>query len=514
MSNAGQEGPFAFLSSVFQDPKGAQLKVRERLIELGEKNGRPFWTAEQHMIEDAWNRLPPLQRVDECLEHVRQTDIFVCILHSRHGSGIEADAARECWHASYFEMEIFEAALLNKPIFIFQMADFEPRQETKLTEVLRILHASLPGTIQRCRSDDELVERVERILASDIKPGSLLSPVRRRSGSIARLEGCLAAARSEAVWDVRRAPPLQFLDGLFEAGRQPPRKDLIEEIIEEARNAKDQQRRLTRLWIAIRELMAEPYATTKQIEFLAYWNEVLDRWVAAGAWYGLHGHLYMGCLAALGSVFRVRQRIADAKHPSDPQLRLPPHGPMASEIYSIAKLLPAGKRRRETLTLARTHVDAALEHGIGDRSGYRAIRGSINLALGDFTTAIEDYDAVLHMRRGEGESEGRIGEAESELGFAYLRKRSFGTGLRYLESGVQHLVNGGGGAGFIVRAKRKLAAGYIVTGKFDHALSELSEAYQLAQDNRLDDQITPLMALAARLKRKRIDIPPDLDRHA
>ena len=55
--------------------------------------------------------------------------------------------------------------------------------------------------------------------------------------------------------------------------------------------------------------MAAPYINPIFKEFRELWNESLGRWASAGAWYGLHNHTYLGCLASLHRMSEVRETI-------------------------------------------------------------------------------------------------------------------------------------------------------------------------------------------------------------
>ena len=77
--------------------------------------------------------------------------------------------------------------------------------------------------------------------------------------------------------------------------------------------------------------------------------------------------------------------------------------------------------RNAALTAARHHVLQAISSNDGDQSGYLAIKASIELAQGNTVAAKGDYRNVLSLRYDAGEAAGRIGEAQSELGFALER---------------------------------------------------------------------------------------------
>ena len=117
------------------------------------------------------------------------------------------------------------------------------------------------------------------------------------------------------------------------------------------------------------------------------------------------------------------------------------------------------------------HIGQAISSGDDDRSGCFAIKASIELAQGNTDTAISDYRNVLSLRRDAGEGPGRIGEAQSELGFAQFRAWDVKEGFRNLEDGVD-LLGRGSPSGFLVRAKRKLGLAYLAKGAVHRGLNE------------------------------------------
>ena len=66
-----------------------------------------------------------LESADELISRVRQADTFICILGgSSHGSSIKVDERPS--NVSFFEIELFQAALLEKQIHVFVRDDFTP----------------------------------------------------------------------------------------------------------------------------------------------------------------------------------------------------------------------------------------------------------------------------------------------------------------------------------------------------------------------------------------------------
>ncbi len=499
--------PFAFLSSVFEDPKDEPLPIRQRIWALGEAYGRPVWAADFPPLRRArLSGLASLDRLDECLRNIQRSQIFICLLHKRHGSSVEIPGTTEKWRASYFELEIFEAVLLGKPIYVFESDIFAPEQP--LQELLNTLGPALKLPDRR-RSDDAIVKEVERLLAGDVLPNKVDSSPPRQYESIRRLVRSFARGRGSGRTHLTDRPELELLGGRFQADTAPEAAK-VERAIAEARAESNKLERLTRLWIAIRELAGAPYGKRGFDGFLPLWNAALGEWANAGSWFGLHAHLYMGCLAALGSMERVRAALRDSKVTMPDSLRIAPHGALASEFYAMAKYLPPGKWHNSALSLAGEHIDGALKRRGGDRAGQLSIRASIRLARGDVARAVADYRRVLSIRTAESEGSDYIGDAESELGFAMLSGRGRTKGVAYQECGVERLTKVGNRPGLLVRAKRKLAIGYVETGDFQAAVEQLAGASDVAIEAGLLDQLLGLRLVAMRLAQKGVDLPPAL----
>lgn len=58
--------------------------------------------------------------------------------------------------------------------------------------------------------------------------------------------------------------------------------------------------------------MGAPFSDPLFRDYVRLWEDAFGAWTGAGAWYGLHGHALMGCLAALGSLAEVRGAAAPA----------------------------------------------------------------------------------------------------------------------------------------------------------------------------------------------------------
>jgi hypothetical protein len=423
-----------------------------------------------------------LEAVDELIQRIREARVFICILGGKsHGSPIRVSGMPST--VSFFEVELFQAALLQKPVHIFVHENFNP--EPRFERLLAILRFYFPEWVSQKRlNNEEIIEQASRVVNMDhmtIPFGALrhfYRPIRRLVQGLYADRGRGPRAR------------VRFLEGEFESRPEPPRRGLLEDIIDLVRKQPNEEKRLSRLWIGIRELMASPYHESSEPELLQYWNLLLGEWGKAGAWYGLHGDTPLGCLAAFNSMADVRSYLAQSARRSVSSRDIAyPGGPLASSKYSIGKLLFISEDRKASFAEALEDIKSAMkEQADVDEAGLRAIRGSIYRQLGAISDAIVEYEAVLRLRQDSGASESAIGEALSELGFAYLRNWSLRRGLIYCEEGVE-MLRQGARPGFLVRGLKKLAVAYACNGKLRKALEAWREARDIATTHGTYNQL-------------------------
>jgi tetratricopeptide (TPR) repeat protein len=460
--------PTAFLSSLFWEHKALRAELHLRARESGNR----LWVAEIDRPDLITK--PPLEVVDTLLREVREADYYICILGPhRHGSLVPVGGKDT--NVSYFELEIFQAALLKKPMAVFATDDFNP--DSRLASVINMLRFALP--------DNGLTFR--------LSPSGLIGEVmsaleaRRRQPATPKARAWLTH-----ILDVRRsasigAAPgvgLQFLGGVSDTAGDLPDKDLIRSLLEEEEAVDHKEQKLGRLWLAARELLGAPYAEERYAEYRELWNNVLSRWSRAGSWYGLHAHLHLGVLAALKSQAHIRSLLRDSRG-IEPSTVHPSSG-LASAYYSIAGQQPTRRRKRLNYRKSLWHLEKGIKEGRLDQSVLLAIRGSVYLRLGHPWRACADYEEVVRLREAIADNPKELGEALSELGYGYLRAGKLLAGRHYLEKGVDLLA---GGQGFLVRAKKKLAIAYAVTGHPFRAKKELEEARTIAEGLGIFDQI-------------------------
>jgi tetratricopeptide (TPR) repeat protein len=291
----------------------------------------------------------------------------------------------------------------------------------------------------------------------------------------------LRKADSAAVSYLARAnksPPgheidnVLFLDGQFEPRQRLPQKDLVESLLLDYGRVPEMQRKLSRMWLAARELMAASYlpkdvqADNRLTDFLPLWERVLGFWTSAAAWNGWHGHIYAGTVAPLHSQTIIRAQMNSSS---------PPYGPLASAYYSIANLMPVGFRRLGCMKRAGKYVQDAIRLSGGQNAGELAIRGSIRLRCGNPWGAVSDFKTMLRLRERAGADEELLGDAMVHLGYGYLFCGHWLKGRNYLERGVR-AVSTNANHPSIARAKRKLALAYKLTGRFADSKSVYEDA--------------------------------------
>lgn len=484
-----------FFSSCFEDPKGTRLALRSRIIEkfnLKRKSGEPeevedfpVWMAESWKQLDQNNGAPFIEKAMFCVEGVRRSAAYVAVARENYGSKIETAPSRVV-QVSYFELELFEAALLQKPMRIFILEGNEPKG--RLAALLNLLAPALPGLDRTPRTEDYVLARLEEIL-EDLGRPLRARRLRRLTGSGPQITDRLMADRHVDYDPMLKGPMIRFLNGQTDDPHTDrPDGILVAATLAQAAAEKHHHRRLSLLWLAIRELMGAP-PTRANDEFVPLWENALTAWNSAGAWFGLHGHPYMGCLAALGLLNEIKaERSGYAAGP---------HGGFASEYYSIAARAHRPEYRHGALRMALKHIEA--EFRKGEASGTLGLRGSIRYAVGDKEGAITDYRRALDRRESiEGADAAAIGEAMSELGFALVRTRKYNEGLSLMERGLD-LLQAGPITGFVVRAKRKLGRAYALAGAPRHALGELADAYQIALEHGMEDQLGKIDKLARQI---------------
>jgi tetratricopeptide (TPR) repeat protein len=421
----------------------------------------------------------PFQLIDDLVAQVRRSNLFICVLQTRYGSSV----FRNIESVSFLEAEIYEAAIFHNNVRFFLMEPFEP--DARLRGLLDLVRTIRPGIIpDKPQSERLVLDQIKRAL--DQLPSS------RRSWAISlrKLISGLAAQRGHPNRDI------EFFDKVFRPISTKPDRDHIRMLLDGLAHEQSTERRLTHTWLALRELSAAPYDASESAEYLPLWNDALGAWSSSAAWYGLHGHLYAGRLAAVNSLLSIRERM-DARNIPVRQDRAQyiqgTKGARASEYYSMAKVLRS-PQREYYLHLAERDLEDALRVIQDEPSGYIDIRGHIRLLQGRPEEALADFEEVRRLRDGAGDRKGAA-EAAADLGLAHLRLGNRRLALRLLKDGTATLESAGSHT-FAIRARKRLALAELRSGHPVLAVRELCTAYEAAVQHQVYDQITPLMETA------------------
>lgn len=482
--------PVAFLASRF----GEFAEVRKRAFDLNPDT----WVAEYSRpdLDTLPDDLKGEMITEVCLENVRKAKAFICLVKFGYGS-FEARVVKNRADVSLLEMEIFQALISRKPFYLFRPADFAP--EPRLAGLVALLRETGKVREYSFLNDKDLLLQLHPLIAPALFGRriatffSRLSEMRTRRHKMRRFAESLLACQEP-----------QFLNHKFYHHTDATNPMLVASLIADALADSNQARKLALLWWAVRHLSAAPFTDRGFDDFLPLWDRVLSRWGSASAWYGFHGDHILSRLAAVNTLSEIRvrmTRIAAEGGDSNGWIQ-GTFGAKASEYYSTAKAVPSRRLRHMLLNRALELVETALLENWPDQSGLLAIKASILLKLGRNKDAIAEYEQVLSMRQASGASIGQIGEAMSELGYAYFCDGRWCLARWYLEEGVRLLATSDKHP-FTIRARRKLAAYRLATLRPFEGYKELMIAYDLAEQHAIEAFLKSLLGLILQRIRRR-----------
>lgn len=451
--------------------------LRLRIWEQGQRSGTPVWVSEIDAKDQfAGKDLDYIQVA--CLKQVRSAPKFICLLDGSFGT---------TWNEgqiSILELELATAAFSKRNIWIFRLAPFD-NPDPRIESLLRAITVACPAArISGPLTHDQVLANIAWLLEPvGAKPLTL---------HVGQLVQDLVRRRSPAMTFDLATRDVQFLNGAFAPLLDhAPDKELIGRLLAQAEAETVTPDKLAKLWIAIRHLSAAPFLDRRFEEYLPLWESALGKWSSASAWYALHGHFFLGRLAAVNTLSTIRRRM-----PASMQSKLGPPsifadaGAAASEYYSIAKLVPSRWQRHRLLGKALWNCNAALgEHGgPSDPSGLLDIRGHVKLRKLNPIGGIADLKKALAIRLDQGHRADRIGESEMHLGRAYAYCRRYSHAERLLQNGIAKLRTSSN-HGFFVQGLRHLADFYKRVGRRTDAVKALREAQAIAQKHEIQGQL-------------------------
>jgi tetratricopeptide (TPR) repeat protein len=469
--------PDIFLSSAFR----GFMEIRETIRDMDRKR---IWAVEAHRKDlDQAKGASPFYIVDELISQIRRSSLFLCVLRDVYGSSVFGEAES----VSFLETEIYQAALFHNNIRFFLMEPFNP--PPKLAGLLELVRTVRPGIVpERALPQDVVLDQIKRIVETATKPSrswtlgvrSFVSELERRRG--------------------HPKPGIEFLDKVFRPVSDKPDLDHVRFLLDGLAGEQSIEKRLTRTWIALRELCAAPYDAPEFSEYLPHWDRALGVWSSAAAWYGLHGHLYAGRLSAVNSQLSIRARLSrPTSGVSDDQHWQGTKGARASEYYSMARLMQTKEKRGEYFLLAEREIEDALQSGLDNAAGYYTIRGHIRLQQGKSQLALSEFEEARRLNAGRGDT-AAAAESLADYGLAHLQLGNKRQAISLLRQAVERFQETGN-LTFAVRAKKRLALAYLQAWHPFLAMQELEDAYEMASKHQIFDQIAPVMELLHRVRK-------------
>jgi hypothetical protein len=492
-----------FLSSVFKDQFGDDYRyvpLRRRI--LNERRTLPvsLWAYDHFWPENSEKPDPDADTIiDRCFDGIRSCDLFVYLLTKRHGSGVTyfADPAQ----ASYLELELFAASALRKPIVVLHERGHEP--DPVLHDTLLLLNRAFQTGEYTLDDEDGLYGRFREICDA-LAAGTLTLG---RTAVMAHLPEWLSVRRTESDPEKDILDPrLYFLDGRLQAENSTADPDRALRLLDQVsagvrvkaghRAPLPHGAALFRLWAAMRELMTDKSVTTSDPATAVLWDRALGLWAGKASWFGLHGHVWMGPLAAINSQTELRTAFSNTPSYVAAQDVREPLGARASAIYSIAQRMDTRGRKLWHYGQVVELATLAVERDPGAQQGALSIRGHALMRMARLGQLWKLWDASVDFRKSyelrakAGASSASLGEALADLGFCMVLTGRLRSGLSMLREGVDLMrsdtsVNG---KAFLARGLRKLESAAKLSGAWSTMRNAREERLALSDDIQALDQ--------------------------
>ena len=483
---------YFFIASTWSNPSMRRLRKDIANIELG---GRPVaWVAEIDAPELLPENYDPLLIVDKCLDAVELCKELIFIVDSDFGTMISHQGGVS--QSSYIELELFQAAMHEKPIYLICIGStFDSAVIDRILGMFNI-DTNNRVLVDNYLSAQVFVESRVNGIHRNLLGNSLKSPE-----SIKRFSGHLALLRHHDFSNKNLFEEIEFLEGRPILTSERCDLELTEQLLNEADLQTHSNRKMSRTWLAIRTLMPRHYQSSSDPKVLELWERALRTWSRFAAWRGFHAHLWLGHVAALGSLVRIIERqgksatdVSGVKHADYVG------GAMASVYYSLSKIAPS-PLSGSFLNRSELYADDGLFRlGHEFQSGLYATKGSISLRRRNPNKAVQHFKKALVLAERYGHGEHRIGELLSELGWAEILTGRVISGRSNVEQGVRIMESAIAAPGFIVRGKRKLAIARALSLDIFGSISAISSANDIIDEHGLYDQRKFPLNLTAKYK--------------
>lgn len=491
------ERPRVFLSSAFQeeiDGAPVYLPLRRRIIENRGTLPVDLWAYDIQWPAAAEPSPTADTIIDRCFDGIRDCDLFVFLLSGKHGTGTAY--LPDVVHASYLELELFAAAMLQKPVLVLHQRGRSP--DAALGNVLELLSRSFAADRYVVGDDAELHCRLIaecHALAAGARPAS--EPVLRR------LADYLSRWRSNASIDAELAEPsLRFLGDRIRVGRagDVDKARLLLDQVSSGKRGDAANRALLphgatlfRLWTAMRELM-EGDGVSDPLR-ASLWDRAFGLWGSHASWFGLHGHLWMGPLASVQSQIGLRRQFASAREFRSSVDAREPTGARASALYSVAQRMGTWRQRVRHFRMAAALATSVIDANPDRCEGALSIRGRTSLQLARLGYVWRLWDAERDFRRSLAQSEqagstGSSSQAMLDLGLCLVFTGRGSAGLPLLQQAVFQMRGDDSATGraFLARGLRNLERGAWFARRRQIADAARAERLALAADIQAMDQ--------------------------
>ncbi|MGB4907982.1 MAG: hypothetical protein WBP15_05545 [Tabrizicola sp.] len=481
----------AFVASTWASSE--MKKLRYDLHLMGKERSRTIWVAEfsapELRQENGFNQL---EIADRCLEEIDHSEYFIMLLDGGIGSHVSVLNRESA--STFIELELFHAVMREKAIHLIVIGNLSDGALDR--RLLDLVSFGVRCDVTEVQSHGAALDTISRILA---RPRRLA--VLRPRGTKQFLSGHLAVARHGDFTNQCMFQEIEFLRGQpYIVAEVGPDLELVRSLLDDARNQAHSTQQMSRTWLALRSLMQLHYRDSRDARALGLWEEALRIWANFSAWRGHHAHLWLGHIAALGSLKSVIERqgrplteVVGAEHSENLS------GALASAYYSLSKIAPKN--------LSRSFLDRGtlyLKHGLatveeGHLSNLYAALGSHDLLRRRIGAAVQHYRRAIELAERFHHSDQRMGELLAELGWAEVHQGARSVGRKRISEGVSLMVASGASPGFVARGLRKQAAAEILTFHVGRAYATTRKASAIVEEHGLFDQRDILIRTSDRI---------------
>jgi hypothetical protein len=464
-----------FISSTYADQKDLRQQLANRLHAEGHRVfiAEPTSSVPGFIDSTVSSARDVIEVSDQCLHALAKADVVICVLSGSLGTQIRVRDT--LFRAKHFELELFSALLQHKPILLCALPDFTPD-----LEAAGFIECFLEGNTDYARlsNDRELFDSAVSFCARYGHKRYEQRGATRTRLLIRNLSILRAAFRS-----IRSHQMLLPFLGRLPVADGEPNLDTAEQALIRARGERNLHLRFSRLWIALRELLPTMPQPSADAHANALWEELLSSWISAGSWYGLHGHLYLGTVAAATGLWHLRA----ARHNDRNDRRGMPVGSIVSTNYSLIQRIPSAPIQYLAFRSLCRFIDRHM-HVSDSGPQILLIRGSINLRIWNPLGAASDFREALRVLEAKSAPPHEIADAKTHLALplAFLGQRR--QARKLIDEGLAEMRHTSE-PGFMLRALRKaIQIEKLPFGDQDRAAQFKHEAEQIGNAEGYLDQ--------------------------